>query len=85
MIKVQSGNLLTSAYLRGGKMLLVIGNYGGDGEIPVKIDCAKLGFKSIRSAVNCETNDKLTLSAANTLVLKIKKHDLALIETKFEQ
>ncbi|MEI8245747.1 MAG: glycoside hydrolase domain-containing protein [Lentisphaerota bacterium] len=83
-VKAQSGNLLASAYLRGGKMLLVIGNYGGDGEIPVKIDCAKLGFKSIKSAVNSETNDKLTLSAANTLVLKIKKHDLALIEIIFE-
>ena len=83
-VKAESGNLLASAYLRGNKMLLVIGNYGDDGEIPIKIDCAKLGFKSINSAANRETEDKLTLRDANSLMLKIKKHDLALIEINFK-
>ena len=82
--KPQSGNLLVSGYLRKNKMLLVIGNYGGNGEIPIKIDCKKLGFKSIDNAVNSETQKNLKLVDDNTLILKIKKHDLALIELKFK-
>lgn len=81
-IKAQSGNLLVSAYLRGDKILLVIGNYGGDGEIPIKINCKKLGFKSINSAINSETKKDVNIINSNTLMLKIKKHDLALIELK---
>jgi len=78
-VKPTSGNLIPSAYLRGNKMLLVIGNYGGDGDVTINIDCGKIGFAAVMEAVNCETGAKLSVKD-NSLVLPILKHDIALIE-----
>ncbi len=80
----QGGNLIASAYIRGNKILLVIGNYGNEAKIPIKIDCSKLGFKSVTNAINKETGKSLVLKNADTLLLKINKHDLALIEVHLE-
>jgi hypothetical protein len=79
-VKPLSGNLIPSAYLRGDKMLLVIGNYGGDENITIKIDSGKLGFAGILSAMNCETRESLTVNGNDSFSLPIKKHDIAIVE-----
>ncbi len=78
-IKATSKNLLTSAYRRDCNLMLVCGNYGGDGNISINIALKQLGMQKIISAVNAETGAKLHVSG-NQIMFSIKKHDLALIE-----
>jgi hypothetical protein len=84
-VKPQGGDLIPSAYLRGDKMLLVIGNYGGDGDIPIKIDCKKIGFSEVVSARNCETEASLAVKHKDSFVLTIKKHDIAIVELSLKK
>lgn len=84
-VKPLRGDLLASTYVRGDKMLLVIGNYGDGGDIPIKIDAHKLGFSGIVNAVNSENNQSISIQGNDSIVLPIKKHDVALIELTLKQ
>lgn len=84
-VKPLSGNLIPSAYLRGDKMLLVIGNYGGDEDITIKIETGKIGFSGILSAKNCETQDSLTVKGNDSFLLQIKKHDIIIVELSLKR
>ena len=63
-------------------MMLVIGNCGNTGAIPIRLDLKRLGFTRIQSARNAETGAALKLDGDKVL-LPIKKHDLALVEMVF--
>lgn len=78
-VKPDSKDIIASAYQRGNKLLIVAGSYADDLTVNFKINCAKLGKQSILKAVNAETAEPLTVKA-DTVSIKIKKHDLALIE-----
>lgn len=78
-VKPDSKDIIASAYLRGNKLLIIAGNYGGDINVNFKLNIAKFGSQNIVKAINAETGEALSVKA-DTVALKIKKHDLALIE-----
>ena len=78
-IRPTQGNLVVSGYLRNDRLMLVAGNYGGDGTVPIALDVRKLGFAEIASARNVETDAELAV-LGEKVMLPIKKHDLALVE-----
>jgi hypothetical protein len=77
--KTNQPDLLISTYVRDNKLLLVIGNYGNDSTATISVDTGKLGFSAITKAINAETEKSLPLKG-NSVILKIKKHDFALIK-----
>ena len=75
------GKLIASGYLRGDKLMLVVGNYGGYGRVPIALDAKKLGFALVVGAHNAETQAGLAVRD-NRVMLTINKHDLALVEVQ---
>lgn len=81
-VRPTSKDIIASAYLRGNKLLIVAGNYGDDIDANFKIDTGKLGTGNLVKAKNAETGEALNVKN-DSVTLKIKKHDLALIEVSF--
>ncbi len=72
-------DVLVSAYRRKNRLMLIIGNYGGDMKLAVTLNLSKLGVNAIREAVNAETGGKLEIRR-NRVIMKLKKHDFALVQ-----
>jgi glycosyl hydrolase family 123/concanavalin A-like lectin/glucanase superfamily protein len=83
-VKTKAEDLIISAYQVKNKLMLVIGNYGGDVTAGIHIDCKQLGYARIAKAVNAEIPQAVPFEK-NTLTLTIKKHDLALIEVVMDE
>lgn len=77
-IRPTEGNLIVSGYARNDGLMLVAGNYGGDGTVPISIDVEKLEFAKIVSARNVETDAELAVFGERVM-LPIREHDLALV------
>lgn len=71
-------NLLVTAYKADKRLLLVVGNMGGEGDYELRLDALAAGGQ-VAAATNRETGQDVKVKLS-TLHLSIKKHDLALIE-----
>ncbi|MPN17251.1 hypothetical protein SDC9_164603 [bioreactor metagenome] len=70
---VDNPKLLVSSYVRKNKVLLVIGNYGGDSENTIRLKMP------VRSVINAETGEKLP-TYDREVRFPLKKHDFLLME-----
>lgn len=78
-VRAEGAPVKLLALARGGKALLVVTSYGGEGEVRLTLDKRLLGLHKDTAATNAETGEPVDRTAPGQYRLTVPRHDFCLL------